>query len=262
MRGAWAGEFRQADEPTARHGGLALPRRCPVRRVACATGRSRVGFGGEFVEVGAGDVAGEDLLEVFAEVTAGGDAINPQGAGTDAVGTELGGERDVVEELILEVFGPRAMVEGVQALDEIATEKFGRLFVADEYVVDVNKEEADEIGVGDVAAEGLGGLARQLGPIGTGEIGERKQGFPNVGGAIVEGFGDLGTGSANLGFVIEDEASAFAAEIGAVEVFEAGALFAGGFALHADDDAAVGEGFRESADAGDDFGAPAGKCVN
>ena len=34
------------------------------------------------------------------------------------------------------------------------------------------------------------------------------------------------------------------------------ALFVAAFALHADEDAAVGEGFGEVTDGGDDFGAP------
>ena len=38
-------------------------------------------------------------------------------------------------------------------------------------------------------------------------------------------------------------------------------MFVAALALHADEDAAVGEGFGEVTDRGDDFGAPAGKSV-
>jgi len=41
-----------------------------------------------------------------------------------------------------------------------------------------------------------------------------------------------------------------------VEIAKAFALFLGGFALHADGDAAVGEGVGQAANGGDRFGAP------
>jgi hypothetical protein len=62
-------------------------------------------------------------------------------------------------------------------------------------------------------------------------------------------------------WVIEDEAGALAAQVGRklVELSKALAFLVAGFALHVDDNAAVGEGFGQAANGGDGFWAPGRK---
>jgi len=59
--------------------------------------------------------------------------------------------------------------------------------------------------------------------------------------------------------VVLNEAGALLLERFGLEVAKAFALFVRGFALHADDDAAIGKGVRERADLTDEFGAPTGE---
>ena len=60
--------------------------------------------------------------------------------------------------------------------------------------------------------------------------------------------------------MVADEIGAALAVLSGVEFAEAVAFFAGQFALHGDDDAAVGECVGQAADGGHDFGAPAGEA--
>ena len=94
----------------------------------------------------------------------------------------------------------------------------------------------------------------------TGEVRDGEEGLPDIGGAVVEGSGDVGAGGSDLLGVIEDEAGTLAAQRLAVEVPDAFAFLGGQFALHADENAAVGQGFGQVADGGDDFGAPTGEA--
>ena len=56
--------------------------------------------------------------------------------------------------------------------------------------------------------------------------------------------------------VVADEPGAFLTERRGVQISEAVALLVDGFAVHADNDAAVGEGVGKAADGGHGFGAP------
>ena len=60
--------------------------------------------------------------------------------------------------------------------------------------------------------------------------------------------------------MIVNEAGALLLKSAGVDAANAFALFLVSFALHADDDAAVSEGVRESTDGGHDFWAPAGEA--
>jgi hypothetical protein len=82
-------------------------------------------------------------------------------------------------------------------------------------------------------AQGDRGVACQLGPFSTGEIGQSQERFPDIGGAVVEFRRKLGPGCSDGLGVVQDEAGALAAERHGVEVSEALTLFGGGFALHA-----------------------------
>ncbi len=112
-----------------------------------------------------------------------------------------------------------------------------------------------------VGAQGEGGLTNEFGPAAAGDVGEEKEGFPEIGGAVIQRFGDGGYGAGDCLLMIEDETGALATEFGGDggEMPEAVGFFGPGFALHVDDDAAVGEDFGEAANAGDGFGAPGGK---
>ena len=108
--------------------------------------------------------------------------------------------------------------------------------------------------------EGNGGLTGEDGPLAAREISEDEEWFPDIGGAVMKGWRNNRRGAADLRGMIENEAGAFFAELASIEISQAFALFFGGFALHADDDAAVGQSVRQSADGGHDLGAPAGEA--
>ena len=112
-----------------------------------------------------------------------------------------------------------------------------------------------------VGAKGEGGLASEFGPAAAGDVGEEKERFPEISGAVVQGVWERGRRLGDFLFVIEDEAGALATEFGGDggEVPESVGFFGSGFALHVDNDAAIGEDFGEPANAGDSFGAPGGK---
>ena len=93
-------------------------------------------------------------------------------------------------------------------------------------------------------------------PVAAGDVGQNEEGFPDVGGAVVEVFGDFGLGVGDGIGVGGHECFALLAQVFCLEMAEALGLFLMGFALHADDDAAVGQGIGEVADGGDGFGAP------
>src|SRR6185436_13680134 len=74
--------------------------------------------------------------------------------------------------------------------------------------------------------------------------------------------GDLWPGRGDLAGMIENEAGALPAQVQGVEAADALTFFRGDFALHAEDDAAISQGFGQVADLGDDFGAPDAEVVN
>ena len=155
-----------------------------------------------------------------------------------------------------EIF-PGAIVGGIEDGDDLAAEKAVD-FPVDHPVADVGEEVTDEGDVVVVAAEFDGGFASERGPIATGKVSDGEEGFPDVGGAIVQGGGNLGAGLGDGVAMFGDELSAALPECDGVEAVHAFAFFAGHLALHGDDDAAVGESVGQAADGSHDFGAPAG----
>lgn len=192
------------------------------------------------------------------EIAAGVVVTDPDGFGEDVIGTE-----DLRKPAFIDVFafaelGPRAVGEGVEVSGQSAAEDAVSV-VGDHGQENIEEESADGIMFLGGSGEAEGGVAGEGGPLAAGEVGEGEEGFPGIGGAVVEVGGDEGFGGGNGVSVIGDEAKALAAEIGGVELRKALGSLAGGFAFHADEDTAVGEGVREAADGGEGFRAPGGE---
>ena len=216
------------------------------------------GFGEEGGEFGSGNVTAEGVEHVLLEIAFGLGTVDAEVAGPDAVRVQLLGEPNVGDGLAVAECVPRTVGIRVERLDKaLAEDAVG--FVGREEEEDVQEEGADRVGVLAGGGEGDGGLAGQLGPAAAGEVGDGQEGFPDVGGAVVEFGRDLGLSGGDGGGVVTDEAGALLLERVRVEVSEAFAGFVGGLALHAEDDAAVSQGGGQGADSGDDFGAPAGE---
>ena len=208
--------------------------------------------------LGLGDVAAEGFEEILLQIAFGLHPIDTDGPRLDAVGTQLPGEPRLVDYFGFARRPPGAVGEIVEPLNDGAAEEpvgIGE----DEGDTDIEEQRADGVGFVGGRGETDGSLAGGLRPMAAGEVGEDEERFPDVGGAVVQACGDFGAALAISAGVVEDEAGALAFEVGGIEVAEAFALFVGGFALHADDDAAVGEGFGQASDGGHDFGAPAGE---
>src|SRR3954469_22501636 len=102
-----------------------------------------------------------------------------------------------------------------------------------------------------------GGISRKSGPVAAGEVGQGEEGFPDIGSAVVEFRRELGSRRGDRLGVVLHKTGAFALELKSLEAAEAFTFFGLSFALHADENAAVGEGIGEAADGGHGFGAPA-----
>ena len=216
-------------------------------------------FGFEGLEFGFGDVTAEGFGEVVLQVAFGLGLANPNGFGPDAVGAQALGEPKLGDFFALDHLRPGMVGEPTQAFHQVAAEDaIGA--AADEQEEDVEEQGANGAVVLGTGGETEGGLTGEGRPVCAGEVGEGEQGFPDVGGAVVEAGRKVRGGVGDGLVVIEDEAGALAAEGGGVEISEALTGFVGGLALHADDDAAVGEGVGEAANGGDGFGAPGGEA--
>src|SRR5690349_7874395 len=123
-------------------------------------------------------------------------------------------------------------------------------FAGGEYDKEVEEQRADGALVLTARGEGDGGLAGGFGPVATGEIGDGEQWFPDIRGAIVDGR-KIGLGGSDGGGVVLNEADALTAELFGIEFAESFALFLRGLALHADDNAAIGEGVGQATDGSD-----------
>ena len=203
-----------------------------------------------------GDVAVEGVEEVVFEVAFGLIVGDAEVAWTDAVRTQLLGEPEFGDGFAVAALEPGTIGgAGVERLDEVATEH-SVLLGEDERNGDVQQQGGDGIGIAGARGKGQGGLASGLRPMTASEIGEDEERFPDVSSAIVEASGAFGSSGGDGVRVVGDELEALVADREGVEIAEALALFGGGFAFHAKDDAAISQGVGEMADGGENFGAP------
>jgi hypothetical protein len=209
------------------------------------------------VELGFADVTLEGLHHILFEVTFGLDAIDSEVARADAKGAELLCQPEVGNGFALAGFGPGMVRKIIEALDQDMAEKAVGLEL-DEEQEDIEEQSGGGIDFAGGGRDADGGLAGEIGPVAAREVGESKEGFPDVSGAVIEFTRWFGLGIGDLYGVVGDEAGAFSLKVGGLEVAKAGTLFVAGFALHAEDDTAVGEGDGEATNAGDDFGTPTG----
>lgn len=218
-------------------------------------------FGEEGGDVGVGDVAAEDFLEVFAFVAFGLDAVDPDGTGADAVGAKslcqpLFGRLGAFAEVTSGAVGGHLM----EANDQGAAEG-ARGAQVDEGDHEVQEEGAAGVGFLGAGTEGFGGLTGQLGPTAAGEVGQDQERLPDVGGVVVEFGRHVGPGVGDGLGVVLDEAGALGFQVAGLEVAQAVAVFGGDFALHADQNAAVRQCVGEFAGTGHDFGTPGRKTT-
>lgn len=212
--------------------------------------------GDEGVIVAAGDVAWPDFGEVGFEVAFCRFVADPDALRADGVGAELGCEPEAVDGFAFAGFGPWAIIDVIKPVDEVATEDFVG-FEFDEGDEDINEQRANDGCIGEVAGDVQGGIAGELWPVATNKVGKDKERFPDIGGAIVQGGWGWRAGGGDGLVMIEDKTAALATEDDAIEVAKTVANLSCGFALHGDADATVHEGVGQSANGGDDFGAPA-----
>src|ERR1043166_6405747 len=215
-------------------------------------GRRRGLIGAESVEFGLGDVAAEDVEKIVAQIASEDLIADAEIPGFDAVGAQLLGEPEVGGWFAAGGFVPGAGAETGEAREE-GLSGHAIHFLEGENDENVQEERGDGIALLGASPQADGGLAGQFGPLTAGEVGESEQRLPDVGGAVVEGGRYLVAGRGDFGGVIRDEPKALLFEGGGVQFPGAVTLFLGGFALHADDDAKVGEGVRESANLGQDL---------
>ncbi len=267
VRGAGS-EWRRRLGGIERSGGLCLATSAPTirgRRTSLVTSaptirgrrivREFFGIFEEGVQLGLTDVTLEGIHHILFEVTFGLEAIDSEVARADAEGAELLGEPEVSNGFAVAGFGPGMVGKVIEALDQVVAEKSVGLELDEEHE-NIEEQSAGGIDFAGGGRDADGGLAGEVGPVAAREVGESKEGFPDIGGAVIESARGFGLGVGDLCGVVVDEADAFSLEVGGFEVAKAGALFVAGFALHAKDDTAVGEGDGEATDTGDDFGTP------
>ena len=219
-------------------------------------GGGAVGF--ERVEFGFGDVAAAGFEEVVFGIGFGLEAVDPKVAGFDAERAELVRKPEVGDWFSFELGSPGAVKAIIEFLHKIASEKAVHLsFEEDD--VDIQQEGADGAVVAGRGAQVKGGLAGEIGPGAAGEVGQGEERFPDVGGAVVQAVGEIRASGGDGAGMIQNEARALTLQSEGLKVTQAFALFVRGFALDANDDAAVGESVRQGTDLADDFGAPAGE---
>src|SRR4051794_367228 len=94
------------------------------------------------------------------------------------------------------------------------------------------------------------GFAGPLRPIRSGQVGKDEQGFPKIGGPIVQFFRNGGLRVTDESRVCLDQIVALLTEVGTIESAETLALLGPGFPLHANDDTAIRERIGEAANGG------------
>ena len=134
----------------------------------------------EGIEVGFGDVAAGDLEDFVLEIAFGGGIADPEGAGADAEGVQLGGQPLVVDGFAFGEGFPGPIGQDVQAGDQVAGEEAVG-FELDEADDGVEEQAADGAGVFGAVGEGDGGLAGAFGPVAAGEVGNGEEGLAGVG---------------------------------------------------------------------------------
>ena len=176
----------------------------------------------------------------------------------DAIRAELLGEPEVGNALACLGLTPRPVGLRVEIFDQSTTEE-AFLLTEHKTAADIQQQGTDGVAVFGDGAEGNRGIPSHGGEETASEVGEDEQGFPNIGGTVVQRGGDVWLVVGDGVGIIENEAGALALEVVGVQAVESFAGFAGGLAVHADDDAAVGEGFGQMTNGGHDLGAPGRK---
>ena len=110
------------------------------------------------------------------------------------------------------------MAKAIEAGDERMGEHAIDFFGGEENK-DVQQEGGNGIGLLAAGAQTDGGLARQLRPIAPSQVSQREEGFPDIGGTVVQGGRYLWTGGGNFGSMIQDKAKALLLELVCVQLF-------------------------------------------
>jgi hypothetical protein len=134
----------------------------------------------------------------------------------DAIGTKLMRQPALGDAFAGLGFGPRAIGLVFEVLDQSAAE--GATLLGEEKMAkDIYQECADGIVVFRGGAEGDGCLAGDARPVFAGQVRENEQGFPDVGGTVVQGCGDVRLGGGDGVGEVESEPSALASEVGSIK---------------------------------------------
>ena len=205
------------------------------------------------------NVTGVGFEKILFEVALGLLTIDAEVGGPNVERAEDAGQPEFGCGFSFGEFGPGEVGEPIKNGNQIPAEQAVGLFRRKN---DYDGPEENRQGrvFGKVSRESQSGFASQPGPAIAREVSEDEQGFPNVGGAIAQPGGDGRFGAGDLGLVNCDKSGATLDESGGIEILEAIAGFMGGFALHAEDDATIGERVGEAADGGNGLGTPAGKA--
>jgi len=176
-------------------------------------GRGSIGqFFLESVEFGAWNIAFEDVFEFVHRVASPPVFPNADGGGADAVRPQLFGEPKFSGDFAFAELGPGAVGVGVEGGDEVTAEEALGI-VGYEQEEDVEEESADGASVTSRGGEAHSGLARQLGPVATGKVGNGQQRLPDVSGAVGEAGRNGRIGSGNGAGVVESKSGALTLEI-------------------------------------------------
>lgn len=185
-------------------------------------------------------------------------AVDSKHPRADVVFTQLHGKPHFSDWFVAGEDGPGSVHFCIQHVDQIAAEKaFASVFQEGER--NISEEAGDGVGFLGLGAEGERGVPRESGPVAAGKVGQGEEGFPDIGGAVVEFRREFGRSCGDGLGVVLHKTGAFALELKSLEAAEAFTFFGLSFALHADEDTAVSEGIGEAAYGGHGFGAPAGE---
>src|SRR3954468_24631311 len=89
----------------------------------------------------------------------------------------------------------------------------------------ISEEADDGVRFLSMRVKGEGGVPRESGPMTAGQIGQGEEGFPDIGGAVVEFRREFGSSCGDILGVVFHKTSAFALELKSLETAEAFTFF-------------------------------------
>ena len=149
------------------------------------------------LEVGFGDVAAENFGEILLEIAFGVSLRDPDRFWGNAVIPQLLGKPEVGDRFSPGHLGPGTVKTEVERLDKVTGEKAATSGL-NEQNVDVEEKAGNRAGFGAMGTEGEGGLASEAGPATASDVSQDEQGFPEIGGAIIQCLRELRGGAGDL----------------------------------------------------------------